>query len=282
MVKSFFKRLYLLIPFKKQIFIIFKPFNLPHSITKHLYFKSNFRVKIDKNHSFKMRHYGYQLENELFWYGKYGWEPNSINLWIKLCKNSNVILDIGANTGIYSLIAQSINNAAMIYSFEPVERVYEKLIYNIKLNSYNINAFNIAISDKTEFVRIYDTKTEHEYAATLLNNSSNSLNSYLVKAISLDDFIEQNHIHKIDLIKIDVEAYEDKVLDGYKKYFKTHKPIILLEILYDKIGENVQNFIEMSLIKYDYYFIDEEKGLLKVENIIRRSDKYFNYLLIPS
>jgi hypothetical protein len=38
----------------------------------------------------------------------------------------------------------------------------------------------------------------------------------------------------------------------------------------------------MSLIKYDYYFIDEEKGLLKVENIIRRSDKYFNYLLIPS
>jgi len=72
MVKSFFKRLYLSIPFKKQIFIIFKPFNLPHSITKHLYFKSNFRVKIDKNHSFKMRHYGYQLENELFWYGKYG------------------------------------------------------------------------------------------------------------------------------------------------------------------------------------------------------------------
>ncbi len=208
-------------------------------------------------------------------------EKTSIDLWIKLCENNNIILDIGANTGLYSLIAQSINNNASIYAFEPIQRVYNKLNYNIRLNSYHIKAFNLAISNKTEIVRIFDTNSEHEYAATLLDNGTNYSNSYFVKAISLDDFIEQNNIRKIDLIKIDVEAYEDKVLDGYKKYFALHSPIILLEVLYDEIGENIQSFIEASLIKYDYYFIDEEIGLVKVQNIKRLSDKYFNYLLVP-
>jgi FkbM family methyltransferase len=282
-MKPLFKKLYAILPFKKEIFSVLRAFPLPYKIIKHLYFNDNFKVRISKKYEFLMHHYGFQLENELFWYGINGWEKHSLSLWIEKCKGGDIIFDIGANTGVYALMAQTINPNANIYAFEPVQRVYEKLLFNVQLNSYPINTFSVAISDKTGTTKIWDYNGEHEYGASLTEPETKceQLISYNVQTISLDDFIEKNQIAKIDLIKIDVEAFEPKVLDGYAKYFSVHKPILLIEILYNHIGEQVQRFIEASMVKYDYFFIDEEKGLVKVKDIRRYSDKYFNYLLVP-
>ncbi len=71
------------------------------------------------------------------------------------------------------------------------------------------------------------------------------------------------------------------VLSGFRKYFPVFKPVILIEILYDYVGMQVQSFIEEMRVKCDYFYIDEEKGLIKKDAIKRFSDKYFNYLIIP-
>lgn len=282
-MKIIFKKIYSWLPFKKELFNIIKCFNIPNSIFKHLAFKGEFTVKIRKNCSFKMFHYGYQLENELFWKGLKGWEKESIACWLHEAENSNTIFDIGANTGIYSLLAKAININAEVYAFEPVERVYEKLNKNIQINLFNIKTYPIAISNKTGTSEIWDFKFEHEYAASLIKpeNNSDIYTSYKVPITSLDDFIEKNRISKIDLIKIDVETYEPHVLEGYSKYFSVHKPTLLIEVLYDHIGEQIQSFIEKSGVNYDYYFIDEEKGLVKKDLIRRCSNIYFNYFLKP-
>ncbi|GAB4446646.1 MAG: hypothetical protein Fur0028_01260 [Bacteroidales bacterium] len=276
------KTIYNYIPFKKEAFCLIRYFNLPEAIFKHLIFKGIFKVKVENN-SFKMFHYGFQLENELFWKGINSWEKESLRCWINEAKNSNIIFDIGANTGIYSLIAKSVNSNADVYAFEPVERVFEKFNKNVELNILKIKTYCLAISDKTGVSKIWDYKSEHEYAASLVMPHVNPdiYISYNVQTITLDDFIEQNKIPKIDLIKIDVETHEPMVLEGYSRYFKIHKPKILIEVLYDNIGENIQSFIEKSEIFYNYYFIDEQRGLIKVNDIKRRSDKYFNYLLVP-
>ncbi len=212
-----------------------------------------------------------------------GWEKESFACWIKEVEKSKIIFDIGANTGIYSLIAKSVNKRAEIYAFEPVERVFEKLNKNVKLNSYCIKTFKEAIFDKTGTCEIWDYKLEHEYAASLIKPDiqTNIYILYNVPVISLDDFIEKNNIAKIDLIKIDTEASEPYVLDGYSKYFTIHRPTLLIEVLYDHIGEKIQTFIDKSGIPYDFFFIDEENGLIKKDLIRRNSDKYFNYLLKP-
>ena len=108
-MKLLLKRLYKVFPFKKQLFSIVKIFwTPPHSFYKHLHFTGVFIVSIDKTHFFKINHYGFQLENEIFWRGiPKGWETFSISLWIALCKDASVIIDIGANTGIYALIAKN-------------------------------------------------------------------------------------------------------------------------------------------------------------------------------
>jgi hypothetical protein len=103
------KSIYRAIPFKKQIFtVIRKIARPPRSLYKHLYFKGKFRVRLDqkKNSSFLIMHHGFEIENEIFWNGAGGWEKFSQELWMRLCENAKVILDIGANTGVYSFVAK--------------------------------------------------------------------------------------------------------------------------------------------------------------------------------
>ena len=129
MIKKLVKSIYKVLPFKKSFFMLLRSvWSPPHHIYQHLYFKGKINVKTTSDQSFKMNHYGFELENELFWKGiKGGWEQQSIQLWEKLCVMSNCIVDVGANTGVYSLIAKTIHPAAKVVAFEPVKRVFEKL-----------------------------------------------------------------------------------------------------------------------------------------------------------
>src|SRR5205085_1739141 len=134
------KSIYSYIPFKKEIFTILKKvWTPPHNVYKHLHFKGVIKVPLKGNKGFKMKHYGYEVENDLFWCGiGKGWERYSIDLWLKLCKQADVVFDIGANTGVYALMANTINPQSKIFAFEPVHKVFQKLKNNVELNKYEI------------------------------------------------------------------------------------------------------------------------------------------------
>ncbi|MES2566585.1 MAG: FkbM family methyltransferase [Bacteroidota bacterium] len=279
-MKKYLKRIYNLIPFKKEIFLILKRCWKPKSsVYKHLHFKGVIKVPIDNVISFKMNHYGFQVENDIFWSGLTGeWEKVSLGLWIKLCKNADVVFDIGANTGVYSLIAKALNNEADVYALEPVKRVYEKLIENNQLNNFDIKCLPVAASNYKGKAKIYDTDSDHTYSVTVNKNLNPETQGIVVTEIdttTLDRIIEQEKITKIDLIKIDVETHEAEVLEGFTKYIKLFRPTILIEILSNEVGKNVEKNI-MGL-EYLYFNIDERLGIRQVDEITK-SD-HFNYLL---
>ncbi|MGZ6520119.1 MAG: FkbM family methyltransferase, partial [Bacteroidia bacterium] len=149
-----------------------KTLKFPENIYRHLYFEDVFTVK-SESYKFLITHYGFQLENEIFWKGlTNGWEKVSMKLWIELSKKSAVILDIGANTGIYSLVSKTVNPTAEVFAFEPVERIYNKLEKNNKLNNYDIHCFELALSDKNGEAIIYDPLTPHVYSVAVNKNIS--------------------------------------------------------------------------------------------------------------
>lgn len=275
------KYIYTLIPFKKHLFSFLKLYYIPkESIIKHLHFNGVFKTKISKANSFKIMHYGNVIENELFWKGiNNGWEKISLEIWMMLCKNANNIVDVGANTGIYSLIAKSLNKDANVYAFEPVERVYNKLVYNNKLNYYKISCNNYALSNTNGDAIIYDIpEMEHIYSVTVnkdLTIPGTKTVKKKIKTKTLNTFIEENNISDIDLIKIDVETHEPEVLEGYSKYIQKHQPTMLIEVLNDEIGEKIENMIKH--LNYIYFNIDENKGLRKTEKITKSND--YNYLI---
>lgn len=279
-MKKIFKSFYHLIPFKKQLFTLLKwLYHPPHKIYQHLHFNANIKVKVDEDHSFRIRHYGYQIENEIFWNGLFnGWEKVSLSIWTELCRSSHTIVDIGANTGLYALIARSVNSEALIYAAEPVERVFHKLVHNVEMNQYDIKCLKQAISNENGTAVIYDKDTDHTYSVTVNKDLSIHKESSFqveIETLRLDQLIEEDSIEHIDLIKIDVETHEPEVLEGMGSYLKKFEPTLIIEILNDEVASRIQSLIQG--IEYVFYVIDENSGVKKVDSL-RKSD-YFNFLI---
>jgi FkbM family methyltransferase len=279
-MKKLVKAIYSFIPLKKEIFIILRLIWRPSErIYRHLHFKGIFSVPLGKSRSFKMKHFGYQVENDIFWSGiTKGWEKESLKLWLKLCEKADVIFDLGANTGIYSLVAKTIRPESKVFAFEPVQRIFSKLKENIVLNKFDIVAVEKAVSDKDGTAIIYDTSSEHVYSVTVNKNMSSSdtkVTEIEIRTITMDTFIRENNIQKLDLIKIDVETHEPEVLAGFSTYLPKFKPTMLIEILSDEVGSRVYGMVKD--LGYLYFNIDE-KGSIRQVDKITKSD-YYNYLL---
>jgi len=280
-MKKLVKVLYSLLPFKRELFSFIKFFYLPpQSIYKHLHFKGIIKVKVDKLRSFKINHHGYVVENEIFWSGlENGWEKASIALWIKLCENADTVFDIGANTGIYALIAKAINSNAQVYCFEPIPKVCEYLKENIVLNNYDIHTSQVALSDHSGKAKIFLPQgNEFEYSVTVNKNNSSDSNAKEVEIEICDmaSFISTNNILNIDLMKIDVETHEVEVLNGMGEYLKKFKPTMIIEILQDDIAEKLDTLLKP--LGYLYFDIDDATGKIKKMGKLAKSS-YYNYLV---
>ncbi len=279
-MKQILKSFYHFIPFKKQLFIFLKATIKPgESIYKHFTFKGQFKVDVGNQKSFKLNHYGYMIENEIFWSGlKDGWEKESIGLWLKLCERSEYILDLGANTGVFSLIAKAVNPESKVYAFEPVQRVFKKLKQNVALNSYDVVCVDKAVSNFAGKAFIYDTNAEHILSVTVNYNylpPTVKVQEVEIETITLNNYLKETKIPKVDLMKIDVETHEPEVLEGFSDYLDKYRPTMLIEILNNEIGAKVEKLVQG--MGYLYFNIDENKGIHQTEHIIK-SD-YYNYLL---
>ena len=281
-MKKIIRSFYNILPCKIYIFWFIKHFiSLPHNIYKHLHFKGEFKISVSNTKFLKMIHYGYEVENEVFWNGLENcWEKKSLEIWLKLCNTSSIIFDIGANTGIFCLTAKCQNPNSKVFAFEPVDRVFEKLKKNISINNFDINCYKIAVSNFNGKAFIYDTDTEHTYSVTVnqnLNPSGIKTIKHEITTLTIDNIIESENLNRIDLIKIDVETHEPEVLEGYLKYIKRDHPTLLIEILTNEIGARVESILRNAGCNYLYFNIDEKKGISLVDNI---SKSYFhNYLL---
>lgn len=279
-MKKLFKTIYNCIPLKREIFSLFKFLKLPESIYKHLYFRGWFNIKIDKETKFKMFHLGMVEENQIFWKGLYnGWEKKSISLWMQLAKNSNVIFDIGANTGLYGLVAKSINSSSKIYSFEPLPGVYKFLNKNIQENSFDINSYELGLSNYDGKAKVYLREgTDFAYSVTVNKKTifDKKAHELEIEVMRLDSFIEQNNISTIDLIKLDVETHEVEVLNGMGRYLNEFKPTFIIEVLNAEIAEKLALIFEG--MDYLYFNIDDKNNSIQKVNRITKSD-HWNFLL---
>lgn len=281
-LKTFYKNLYATLPFKKELFFILKNIWTPsEKIYRHLHFKGLISINVNNKQRFKTIHYGHRIENEIFWTGLYGnWEKQSMKLWTKLCKEAKVIFDIGANTGIYSLVAKTINPNSEVHAFEPFEAVCKKLSNNAAINNFEIHANCSAVSNYSGGGVIYTADPDFAYSVTVNQNlwtSDKDAIKLNIRTITLKDYIEQNNITQIDLMKIDVETHEPEVMEGFSTYLKLFRPIILIEILNNEVAQKLGGYFNTS--EYCFYNIDEKKGISKTASL-SKSDSY-NYMIVP-
>ena len=277
-MKSIIYKIFLLtyrvLPFKKQICLILKGLNIPNDkFYSDLKFGGSFEVNVDSVNKFKMIHFGGTIANRTFWKGLFtNFEPDTGWCWKEFCNFSDVIFDVGANVGIYSLVAKSINPKSKVYSFEPSINTIHKLQKNNSINKYDININQLAVSNLEGKLTFYDVPDEHQTSASLsfdkLKNLSwykGEIKEYEVDVISIKKFIEKNDIKKIDLIKIDVEMHEPEIIEGIGHYLEKFKPIIFIEVLSDTIAQRLNGLITSK----GYYIYH-----LYANGVVKRQDKF--------
>jgi hypothetical protein len=97
-----------------------------------------------------------------------------------------------------------------------------------------------------------------------------------ISTVRLDSFLVSAHVPKVDLVKIDVETHEAEVLEGLGEYLDRYRPAMLIEVLNDEVGSNVERLVKGK--GYLYFNIDDKKGTLRQVGKIAKSD-FYNYLL---
>lgn len=273
--KRILRKLYRTIPFKRQLYPVLRSlFSPSKNLYQHLHFEGPIRVEVGPGTSFTMMHYGFEVENDIFWAGLFGgWEKTSLRLWNRLCATSNTILDVGANTGVYSLLAKATNPRADVFAFEPVNRVYSKLARNVELNSYDITCVEKAVSNVNGTAIIYDTSEPHTYSVTVNANRMNKPEAFPVEiaTVTLDTFVKTAKLSSVDLVKIDVETHEVEVLEGFATQLRLCRPALLIEVLNDEVADGVARVLEG--MDYLYFNIDEDGGVRETKRVSRGSSR---------
>lgn len=280
LIKSGLRRIYRFIPFKAPLYNALRKVWAPSDwLYPHLYFTGPFTVSLIQNDlKFKMYHFGYSFENVIFWKGlEHCWEKRSVRIWEKLCRQANVILDIGANTGVYALIAQTVRPQSEVHTFEPLPKMFDKLKANIELNGYPIHTHALAISDNDGDALLYDLPVDYIRQASLNPDSLSSANleSTTVKTRRLDTFCAETDISTIDLMKVDVETHEPEVFEGMGRLLREQHPIVLVEVLNKTIASRLETIFTESGYQH-FYNVDEERGIVKTNDL--SSGIHRNYL----
>lgn len=269
----FFVGVFKLLPFKKQICILLRKLGLNSPrLVADLKFTGDFDV-IDDEIKFKIRSFGGGIAHDTFWNGLFvSFENDTGWLWKELSQHSNVVFDIGANIGIYSLVTKAINPNSKVYAFEPSKNTFYKLTENNAVNNYDISCNQIALSDKDGELTFYDVPDQHQKSASLspdkLKNRSQykgEIVEYNVKVSTLDSFVENHGVKTIDLMKIDVELHEPEVISGFKINLERFKPVMFIEVLTNEIADKLNEIINLD----DYYLYH-----LAGERKITRSEKF--------
>ncbi len=271
-------------PLKRAFCKLLKSLNFPNEkIYKDINFHGKFKVNLGEE-NFYLYHFGDTISKHIFWKGLFKtWENETGWIWKELCKVSNTIFDVGANTGVYSLVAKTINKDAQVFAFEPSIDTFKQLQKNNQINNYDIVCKKIALSNKSENQIFYDTPFQNQTSASLspekLKNwegYKGEIKEYNVSCMKIDDFIIQNNIDAIDLIKIDVEMHEPEVIEGFKVYLEKFKPIIVIEVLETSVAERLN-----SLFNLKEYLIFHLEGYKKVKKVKEFFPKlpFYNFII---
>lgn len=226
-------------------------------------------------------------------------ERNVVILFYHLCKKSGLtIVDVGANIGIYSILAARIQPGCRVDAFEPSPANLRMLQENIHLNGINeISIISKALGSQTgEATLFIPTDDEISSVASLVDGFTalfhDNIDNVTVGLDTLDNHYA-GRLDSIDLVKIDAEFYENEILYGGQQLIQHSRPIVICEALFyevhrhkfahpKKIHDERHSYnIESFFKERDYLmYAIGLSGILRIDNLHHHPDDR-NFLFLP-
>ncbi len=216
----------------------------------------------------------------LYWGGIDGFEKGTIRLFLHLLKHSETVFDVGANTGIYALMAGVDDRRRQVFGFEAVPKIAEYCETNVIINQlHGVHVVRGAVTDYDGETKLYVPAGAIPLSASTLRGFRPAASVLSVAAVTLDSFVADNNISKVDLLKIDTEGTEHRVLQGAVDTIKRDQPAIICEVLRGRTEEFLRE--ALADLDYKYFWISGERLVEKKEIIGDDAHRDLDYLFVP-
>ena len=177
-------------------------------------------------------------------------------------KQNDVVIDVGAHIGLFTIYASQFCTNGKIYSFEPVTENYQLLLDNIKLNNLNyVTSFNQAISNSNDSIELFLNNDESGHS--MFSKSSKSVK---IDSISLQTFFDENQINHCNFLKLDCEGAEYEIIEKLPlKYFKMIEKMVIEYHMFDlhpELLEKLKNKLLKNNFKFEMKTLFSDIGFL--------------------
>ncbi|WNZ27310.1 FkbM family methyltransferase [Leptolyngbya sp. NK1-12] len=233
----------------------------------------------------------FDRQKGLFNFDLWGWDVRELRFLNKFLKPGMVFLDVGAYHGIYSVLAgRKVTSSGQVYAFEPTPSHSRRIQHHLRLNQINnVKVETLALSNSdghTEFyIPVNGVMSVGSIKPSL--SSRGKLKPTTVETIRLDNYVKQQALSRIDLIKVDVEGAELLFLDGATQTINDFHPLLVVEALdsaCEPWGYCAKDLLLRIQQKFDYTFYGfSEQGYLHPHSIreIYPHDSNCNLLAVP-
>jgi FkbM family methyltransferase len=209
------------------------------------------------------------VAKELYW--GHGQRPRpedhfAVELFARVAKRSDVMLDIGAYTGLFTLVGSMVNPDLTAHAFEIVPEVYQGLFDNCVRNDilHRVTLHHMGIGEDGALMRVpassRDSALPSFYSSRLHFDTG-----VLVRFVSLDSFAKRLPAGSRVVVKVDVEGTENAVFRNGQRFLASFRPDILCEVL-EGVGNGPE--LEKLLLPHGYrFYLVRERDLLPLDRI---------------
>lgn len=151
------------------------------------------------------------------------YEQETVAIFNSELESGQVVLDIGANEGVFSaLCGKIVGPNGLVIAIEPQSRLRDIIEINLRINDVsNIKIYQAAIGgDETQTMKINLYPTLNSGASSLLRQHKLSKKTEEISFVSIDTILKDSNLTKIDFIKIDVEGFEHLVIKQLLPYMQ--------------------------------------------------------------
>ncbi len=193
------------------------------------------------------------IASALAFRGLAGWEPETLPVFQRLLPGARTFLDVGASTGLFSLLAALDDPARRVWAFEPSPRTAQALRHNLARNGAgNVTVLELALAADDGAAKLWIPPGESlPLGASTLPAFRAGGEAVPVRARRLDALAAELAWPAIDLVKLDTEGTEPAVLEGARDLLARDEPWIVCEVLHGLTEERLHAVLDP--IGYRYF-----------------------------
>ncbi len=195
---------------------------------------------------------------------------------------SGLVIDVGANTGFYTLLALSVSSSVTVAAYEPMSSVRRILLANLKSNGVRrkVRVFPDAVSDRDGMQTLYVPDDRHGLVETSASLSASFKSDISATRKVATRRLDTMHLRgpRVGVIKVDAESHDLEVLQGAASLLRRDRPVVFLEVLLGANEAGLTDLLRQCRYK-DVVLLPE--GAASLTQSVTHDTRAWNHMWLP-